>query len=81
MDSCSKSIRELKNAIKKFLYLGGLGAKVSFNRKKTRGRILVPAGKNVGWALLFIHGWLEGTHSYHISSGLEGLLAVSTRSF
>ena len=36
MYSCSKSFRELKNAIKTqlFLYLGGLGVKSSFQSKK-----------------------------------------------
>ena len=39
MYSCSKSFRELKNAIKNqfFLYLGVWGAKLSFLSKKTRG--------------------------------------------
>ena len=51
MYSCSKSFRELKNAIKNqfFLYLGGLGAKLRFLSKKT-------CGERYSADLPFIHG-------------------------
>ena len=40
--SCSKSFKEVKKAIKNQFFLC-LGPNLVFNKKKTRGRILVPA--------------------------------------
>ena len=61
MYSCSKSFRELKNAIKKhfFLYLGGLGPNYVFNKKKHMEEYWYKQsgpGKNIGSACFLYMG-------------------------
>ena len=62
MYSRSESFRELKNAIKNhlFLYLRGSGGQIKF-LIETRGKILVPAEKNIGLAsFLYMGGCVGG---------------------
>ena len=69
MYSCSKSFRELKSAIKSqfFLYLGGLGAKLSFYSKKNAW------GKIFG--RLAFYTWVVSPEPFQIFA----VLKVSTR--